>query len=255
MHVNIITVWKCFYCCSYTTAKFPDALTLTQEQPNSRHAATQKQRQKARVTGSSSRMIEVCACLSSELFQAAALSEHAPDDVSQGVDRAVITGSLQGHSIRQTALRGVRHTHRTCLHVSGPGCSHGVQPCWQTDISQRPLSFTLSLSLRLFAPLLLTFSPTSQSAPGGRDHHWQVYLNIYAEREKTRMLSPTRHASISTHAPTQPLTWNICFPKPLHVLLQLVKKGMCASKKIESPDKMASHLVCSCFHRATRISI
>ncbi|TKS77551.1 Glucagon-1 Glucagon I [Collichthys lucidus] len=78
---------------------------------------TQKQRQKARVTGSSSRMIEVCACLSSELFRAAALSEHAPDEVSQGGEKAVITGRLEGWSIRQTALRGVRHTHRTCLHT------------------------------------------------------------------------------------------------------------------------------------------
>lgn len=89
---------------------------------NSMH--TQKQRKKARVTGSSSRTIEVCACLSSELFQAAALSEHAPDELSQGRERAVITGRLEGRSIRQTALRGVRHTHRTCLHVSGPGYGH-----------------------------------------------------------------------------------------------------------------------------------
>lgn len=71
-------------------------------------------------------MIEVFACLSSELFQAVALSEHAPDEVSQGGERAVITGRLEGRSITQTALRGVRHTYRTCLHVSGPGCSHRV---------------------------------------------------------------------------------------------------------------------------------
>lgn len=99
------------------------------------------------MTGSSSKLIEVCACLSSELFQAAALSEHAPDEVSQGRERAVITGRLEGRSIRQTALRGVRHTHRTCLYVRGPGYSHRLQPCWQTAIIQGPLSFFLSLPL------------------------------------------------------------------------------------------------------------
>lgn len=71
----------------------------------------QTKRQNARVAGSSSRMIEVCVCLSSELFRAASLSEHAPDEVSQGVERAVITGRLEGRSITQTALRGGRHTH------------------------------------------------------------------------------------------------------------------------------------------------
>ena len=123
--------------------------TKTDQQQQSMH--TQKQRQKARVTGSSSRMIEVCACLSSELFRVAALSEHAPDEVSQGVERTVITGRLEGRSIRQTALRGVRHTRRTCLHVSGPGYSHRFGPCWQTDISQGPLSFSLCV---LFPPFL-----------------------------------------------------------------------------------------------------
>ncbi|KAJ4934686.1 hypothetical protein JOQ06_007471, partial [Pogonophryne albipinna] len=78
---------------------------------------TQKQRQKVRVTGSSRRMMKLCACLSSELFQAVALSEHAPDEVSQGGEKAVITGRLEGRSIGQTARRGVRHTHRTCLSV------------------------------------------------------------------------------------------------------------------------------------------
>lgn len=214
--------------------------TKTNQQHTSMH--TQKQRQKARVTGSSSRMIEVCTCLSSELFQAAALSEHALDEVSQGGERAVITGRLEGRSIRQTALRGVIHTHRTCLPVSGPGYSHRVQPCWQTAISQGPLSFSLCV---FFYPLSLSFSPSSERAPGGREHHWQVYLNIYADREKTRMLSPTRRASISTHVLTQPLTWNICFLKPLHLLLELVKK---VCEKIEYPDKMVPN-VCSCFHR------
>lgn len=135
--------------------------TKTNQQQQSMY--TQKQRQKARVTGSSSRMIEVCACLSSELFRVAALSEHAPDEVSQGVERAVITGRLEGRSNRQTALRGVRHTRRACLHVSGPSYSHRLGPCWQTDISQGPLSFTLCV---LFPPFFLWFSPSSERAVG-----------------------------------------------------------------------------------------
>lgn len=127
----------------------PLSITLTQDKTNQEQASmhTEKQRQKARVTGSSSTMIEVCACLSSELFQAAALSEHAPDEVSQGGERAVITRRLEGRSIRQTALRGVRHTHRTSLHVSGPGYSHRVQHRWQTAISLGPLSSSLVFSL------------------------------------------------------------------------------------------------------------
>ncbi len=134
------------------------------------------------------------------------------------------------------------HTHRACLHVSGPSYSHRVQPCWQTAISQGPVS----VSLCVFFPLFLShFLLPPREHWGGREHHWQVYLNIYADREKTRMLSPTRHASISTHALTQPLTWNICFLKPLHLLLELVKK---VCEKIEYPDKMAPN-VCSCFHR------
>lgn len=42
--------------------------------------------------------------------QAASLSEHATDEVSQGVERAVITGRLEGRPFAQTARRGVGHT-------------------------------------------------------------------------------------------------------------------------------------------------
>lgn len=117
---------------------------------------TEQQRKKARVTGSSSRMIEVCACLSSELFQAAALSEHAPDEVSQGREKAVITGRLEGCSIRQIADRScVRHTHWTIWRVSGPGYSHRV------NFADRQTSFCgfifshLSVSFFPFFSLLL----------------------------------------------------------------------------------------------------
>lgn len=64
-------------------------------------------------------MMKVYACLSSELLQAAALSELAPDEVSLGGERAVITGRLEGRWIGQTTLRGVRRTHR--MPVRGPG--------------------------------------------------------------------------------------------------------------------------------------
>ncbi len=97
---------------------FSRCLHLDKDKPTAeKHAHTKTSTE----SKSDSRMIEVCACLSSVPVQAAALSEHAPDEVSQGVEKAVITGSVEGHWIRQTALRGVRQTQRTCLHVSGPG--------------------------------------------------------------------------------------------------------------------------------------
>lgn len=74
-------------------------------------------------------MIKVCACLSSEQFQVAALSELAPDEVSLGLERAVITRRLEGGSIRQTTRGGVGRTHRTCLHARGPAYDHRLQTC------------------------------------------------------------------------------------------------------------------------------
>lgn len=158
-------------------------------------------------------MIEVCSCLSSELFQAAALSEHAPDEVSQDGEKAVITGRLEGCSIRQIAVRCVRHTHTAPVGV-WVVLVIVTEPALLTDRHRSgPLSFQ-SLCLLFFLFLSLFFS--SERKLGVRENHWQVSLNIYAYREKTRMLSPTRLASISTHALTQPLTWNICSLKPYH---------------------------------------
>ena len=79
-----------------------------------------KQWRKGRAAESSLWMMEVYICLSPVLFWAASLSEHAPDEPSQGVERAVITGRLEGCSITQTAHGGVRRTRRICLQVSGP---------------------------------------------------------------------------------------------------------------------------------------
>lgn len=141
----------------------------------------QKQRQKQKVTGSSSRIIEVWVCPSSERFQVATLSEQAPDEVSQGGEWAVITGRLERRSISETALRGVRRTRRSCWHAKRAGYKQIEQPCWQTTI-QKPFSVT-------FFPLW--FALSSQRGLGVREPFWQVYLNIYADKEKTRMLSPT----------------------------------------------------------------
>lgn len=113
-------------------------------QANNRYE--QKQRQKQKVTGSSSRIIEVWVCSSSEWFKAAALSEHAPDEVSQGGEWAVITGRLERRSISETALRGVRCTRRSCRHAKRAGYKQIEQPRWQTTI-QGPFSVTFFPSL------------------------------------------------------------------------------------------------------------
>ncbi len=77
----------------YTTAIFQILSHLGKDRPTAyKHAHTVGNTE----SKSDSRMIEVCTRLSSEPVQAAALSEHAPDEVSQGVERAVITGSLEG---------------------------------------------------------------------------------------------------------------------------------------------------------------
>lgn len=102
-------------------------------------------------------MIEVCSCLSSELFQAAALSEHAPDEVSQDREKAVITGRLEGCSIRQIALRRVRHTHWTRRRVSGPGYSHRVSLADRQTSFSGFIFFHLSASFFPFCSLLLFF--------------------------------------------------------------------------------------------------
>lgn len=110
LKITVVSLYSCAQTqLTFLSLKHTHAYTKANQQH--KHMHTQKQRKKARVTGSRGRMIEVCSCLSSELFQAAALSEHARDEVSQGGERAVITGRLEGHSIRQIALRRVRHTH------------------------------------------------------------------------------------------------------------------------------------------------
>lgn len=107
-------------------------------------------------------MIEVYVCLSSELFQAAVLSEHAPDKVSQGGERAVITGRLEGRSITQTVLRGVRHAH------TGPVCMWVVLVvATQYSSADRQPSFRgLYLSSSILFPVLsfsLVFSFLQES--------------------------------------------------------------------------------------------
>lgn len=69
--------------------------------------------------------------------------------------------------------------------------------------------------LRFFPSFPPLFSPGSESGPAKREHLWQLYLNIYADCENTRMLSPTTDSA--THTKNLLLT-------SLPVFLELVKE-------------------------------
>lgn len=148
--------------CRNTLLLYICFIVKAQNHSYSRHTCAHKQGQKARVTGSSSRMIEVCACLSSELFQAAALSEHAPDEVSE---RAVTTDAWR--AIRSDGQLGeVLDTHMQDLSACAWSWLWPQSTALLKD-SRHSGAFILSISVCLFSPVVFLLPPRKHQAGRG----------------------------------------------------------------------------------------
>lgn len=164
------------------------------------------------MTGSSSRMIEVCTCLSSELFQAATLSEHAPDEVSAGAERAVITDAWSGVG-SDGQLWEVLGTH-----MQGPSACESYSPADRQPSFRLFIFFTLCVSSCTFAGVVFSSWGTSRSKAAPLTG----LLKYLCWQNKGKNFISNRMSLCIHHILW--LTWVIHFLNPVHLSSEAVQK-------------------------------